>query len=157
MEKRFTEGGITIVFFQKENDSKYSFLVENEPELTEKLNQSVKTKRVDESGIRYAVPALFEKIAEIMDSDFDLYESVVRKIQSNNCENPIVVLAELCQKMFGKNIESKVIGKIGQDHCPTITVNVLLPNGTSFKASGSNQKEARKIASISAIDYLRGL
>ena len=49
MEKRFTEGGITIVFFQKENDSKYSFLVENEPELTEKLNQSVKTKRVDES------------------------------------------------------------------------------------------------------------
>lgn len=36
--------------------------------------------------------------------------------------NPIIELAELVQSMHGKNIETRVVGKSGADHCPTITV-----------------------------------
>lgn len=67
-------------------------------------------------------------------------------------ENPIVKLAELCQKTFGANIETRVVKKIGADHCPTIFVEVELPNGKVYGGSGSNQKEAKKMAAQKALE-----
>lgn len=32
-------------------------------------------------------------------------------------ENPIIRLGELTQRCYGKNIETKVIGQTGADHC----------------------------------------
>jgi len=68
-------------------------------------------------------------------------------------ENPIVTLAERVQKEFGENIKTRVIDKTGPDHCPTITVEIELPDGTVYRSSGSNQKDAKKIAARYALEH----
>ncbi|MEI7594780.1 MAG: putative dsRNA-binding protein [Bacteroidota bacterium] len=68
--------------------------------------------------------------------------------------NPIIELADRCQKIFGANIETRVIGKDGPPHCPIITVEIELPNGTTYIASGLNQKEAKQKAAREALGNL---
>lgn len=67
-------------------------------------------------------------------------------------ENPIVTLSELVQRTYGANIETRVAGKSGADHCPTIFVEVELPNGKLYTASGRNQKEAKKEVCLKALE-----
>lgn len=68
--------------------------------------------------------------------------------------NPIIELAESIQKMYGKNIETRVVNKEGADHCPTITVEIELPSGETYQGKGSNQKEAKKAAALKALKDL---
>lgn len=53
--KEFNQNGITLVFYQKPEDEKFSFLVKDNEGLTEQLLNSVSTKRVKEKDIKYAV------------------------------------------------------------------------------------------------------
>lgn len=69
-------------------------------------------------------------------------------------KNPIIELAELVQRQYGKNIETRVINKTGADHCPVITVEIELPNGDIFTASGKNKKEAKQKAAREALESL---
>ena len=69
-------------------------------------------------------------------------------------KNPIIELAEKIQKRFGANIETRVINKTGADHCPVITVEIELPNGEIFTASGKNKKEAKQKAARKALESL---
>ena len=62
MMKEFTKNGITLVFYQKQNDKKYSFLIKDDEELTSRLLGSVKKKRIDENEFVRARNAIFEKI-----------------------------------------------------------------------------------------------
>ena len=66
--------------------------------------------------------------------------------------NPIVILSELCQAKFRASMETRVISKSGPDHAPIITVEIELPDGFKYTASGCNQKEAKKIAAQKALD-----
>jgi hypothetical protein len=75
--KEFTQNGITLVFYQKPNDEKFSFLIKDNEELTEKLLASVKIKRVKEMDIKYAANGIFEKIKH---GDF----APVKKKQTNS-------------------------------------------------------------------------
>lgn len=68
--------------------------------------------------------------------------------------NPIIALGETIQKRYGQNILTRVIGKEGQDHCPIVSVEIELPDGTIFKASGLNQREAKQKAAQQALDSL---
>jgi len=68
--------------------------------------------------------------------------------------NPIIELSELCQKRFGANILATVLSKKGPDHCPTITVQIELPNGRKYTASGDNQKLAKQKAAENALEEL---
>lgn len=56
--------------------------------------------------------------------------------------------------MYGENIQTEVLGKSGQDHCPTIKVRITLPNGVYRDAIGSNQKIAKQKAAKYLLDYL---
>ena len=143
--KKFSQNGKTIVFYQKEGDEKFSFLIENEPELTEQLLANVSNKRVKEKDIRFAVKGIFEKIENNL--------LTIKNLNEMNT-NPIVELAEKIQKRFGANIETRVINKTGADHCPVITVEIELPNGDIFTASGINQKEAKQKAAREALESL---
>ena len=143
--KKFSQNGKTIVFYQKENDEKFSFLIENQTELTERLLATVKTKRVSEDKIKYAVNGIFDLIEN------DLLTKNVVKMENSN---PIIELAELVQLQYGKNIETRVTGKTGADHCPVITVEIELPNGEIFTASGINKKEAKQKAAREALESL---
>ena len=67
--------------------------------------------------------------------------------------NIITELSELMQRMYGKNIETRVINKEGADHCPVITVEIQLPNDRVYKASGKNKKEAKQKAAQKAFDH----
>lgn len=69
--------------------------------------------------------------------------------------NPIVVLSETCQKLFGANIVSEVTDKRGPDHEPLITVSITLPGGEVFHGAGSNQRKARRDAAEKALEWLK--
>jgi len=145
MTKEFTQNGITLVFFKKENDSKFSFAIKGDDELTEKILEQTSTHRVKEGDIFFAKKAIFEKLKNNMFSE-------TKKI---NQTNPIVELSEFCQQYFGRNIETRVVGKTGSDHNPIITVEVELPDGRIFTASGMNQKLAKQKASENALLKLK--
>ena len=145
--KRFSRNNLTLVFFQKEGDKKFSFLIENEVGLTERLLATVKTKRVREDKIKYAVNGIF-----------DLIESnllTTKNLEQMENSNPIIELAELVQKKFGKNIETRVLGKTGPDHMPTVTVEIELPNGRTYEASGTNKRIAKQRAAEKALSVFK--
>lgn len=68
--------------------------------------------------------------------------------------NKIIELAERVQRDFRKNIVTRVVGQIGPSHSPTITIEIELPDGKIFQASGSNQKLAKVLAAEEALVYL---
>jgi dsRNA-specific ribonuclease len=140
--KKYSRNGKTIVFYQKENDEKFSFLIENEPELTNQLLANVSTKRVKEKDIRFAVKGIFEKIENNL--------LTIKKLNEME-KNPIIELAEFVQYKYGANIETRVTNKTGADHCPIITVEIELPNGLIIEASGKNKKEAKQKAAEIAL------
>lgn len=69
-------------------------------------------------------------------------------------ENPVVELAQLCQKNFRESILTEVIGSTGPCHCPVISVKITLPNGDFYEASGINKREAKKAAARKALEDL---
>jgi len=142
--KEFTQNGITLVFYQKPADEKFSFLVKDNKELTEQLLANLSTKRVKEKDIRFAVKGIFEKIENNL---------LINKNQ-NQMNNPIVELAEKCQRIFRESMVTRVIGKEGVDHNPTIIVEIELPNGKIYHASGINQKVAKQKAAEKALAEL---
>jgi dsRNA-specific ribonuclease len=71
--------------------------------------------------------------------------------------NPIIVLAEFCQKQFHASIHSRVTDVTGPCHMPTITAEIQLPDGKTFLGTGNNKKEAKQEAARSAIFYLNSL
>jgi dsRNA-specific ribonuclease len=139
--KEFNQNGVTLVFYQKPADEKFSFLIKDNEELTEQLLRSVSTKRVKEKDIKYAVKGIFEKIENNL---------LINKNQKQ-MNNPIVELAEKVQRKFRQSMVTRVIGKDGADHNPTITVEIELPNGKIYQASGINQKIAKQLAAEKAL------
>ena len=69
-------------------------------------------------------------------------------------ENPIIELATKIQKKYGENIETRVVGKLGPDHCPEIHVEIELPDGSIFRGKGNNQKIAKQNAARKALKDL---
>ena len=142
--KEFTQNGLTLVFYQKPNDEKFSFLIKDNEELTTQLLLNVSNHRVKEKNIKYAVKGIFEKIEQNL------------LITKNKTEmnNPIVELAEKCQRIFRESMVTRLTGKTGADHNPTITVEIELPNGKVYQASGINQKIAKQKAAEKALAEL---
>jgi hypothetical protein len=139
--KRFSSNNFTLVFFQKDNDQKFSFYIENEKELTEQLLATVKTKRVKENNIKYAVNGIFDLIEN----------NLLTKKETEMEKNPIIELAKLVQRQYGANIETRVTGKYGPDHMPTVNVQIELPDGRIYEASGTNKKIAKQKAAEKAL------
>lgn len=140
--KRFSRNDLTLVLFQKEDDQKFSFYIENEDELTEQLLATVKTKRVREDKIKYSIDCIFDLIENNL-----LKTKKVVKME----KNPIIELAELVQKQFGANIETRVTGKTGADHMPTVSAEIELPDGRIFASSGTNKRIAKQRAAEKAL------
>ena len=120
-----------------------SHYIENDEELTDRLLATVKTKRVKEDKIKYAVNGIFDLIEN------DLLTKNVVKMKNSN---PIIELAELVQKQYGRNIETRVTGKTGADHMPTVSVKIELPDGRVFEASGTNKRIAKQKAAEQALN-----
>ncbi|MFA6817115.1 MAG: double-stranded RNA binding motif domain-containing protein [Lentisphaeria bacterium] len=72
-------------------------------------------------------------------------------------ENPIIVLAELVQKKYGKSIETLFIDKVGPDHCPTVSAGLKMPSGDIFTGEGKNKREAKQDAAKKALKYYEDL
>ena len=146
-EIRKSRNGLTIIFYKNDkNDSKYSWKIENDAELTALLLQNSKSKKVKGKAIRYATEGIFEKIA-----NRNSLKTITEQVKNNN---PIVELAEYCQKMFGGNIITKNLGQIGPDHAPTIKVSITLPSGKVFEACGSSKAAAKVKAAREALEFL---
>jgi len=141
--KEFSRNNLTIVFYQKENDQKFSFFIEDEEQLTELLLATVKTKRVSESKIKYAVNGIFDLIENNL--------LTTKNLEKMENSNPIIELAELVQKEYGQNIETRVLGKTGADHMPVVSVEIELPDGRRFEASGTNKRIAKQKAAEQAL------
>jgi dsRNA-specific ribonuclease len=137
--KEFTQNGITLVFYQKPEDEKFSFLIKDNEEMTELLLSNVSQKRIKEKDIYFAKKGIFEKIENKL------------LIKNKTMENPIIELAERCQRMYRESMVTRVTGKRGADHNPTISVVIELPNGKVYSASGINQKMAKQKAAEKAL------
>lgn len=144
MNKKFIISNYLLEFYQEEGDAKWRFRIIGEPTLTQQLLQSVKTKRVTEKGIKYAVPAIEQQIKKIISNQFNPQKQVSM--------NPIIKLNELCQKKYGMSIETELVSKTGADHCPSIKVKVTMPTGDYACGIASNQKEARQKAAQKLLD-----
>ena len=57
----------------------------------------------------------------------------------------MIRLGLICQKRFKRNILTRVISQSGPDHCPTIEVEIELPNGVIYKGKGGSKAEAKEI------------
>lgn len=68
--------------------------------------------------------------------------------------NPIVELAEKVQSVYGESIITRVMDKQGPDHMPEITVEIELPTGEIFVATGMNKKLAKQEAAIQALNSI---
>lgn len=66
-------------------------------------------------------------------------------------KNPIIELSELVQRQYGRNIETRVTGKTGADHMPTVSVEIELPDGRIFQANGTNKRIAKQKAAEKAL------
>ena len=64
-EIKFIVGEITLVFYKKEYDHRYSFLIEGNYDLTSKILKKCKTKRVHKYDIYLAKIGIFKKINEL--------------------------------------------------------------------------------------------
>lgn len=142
--KEFTNGKFTIVFYKKDNDKKFSFLIKDEPELTAKLLASVKTKKVRQKNLHYAVKGIFDKLDDLI-----LTPKNPKKMEK---QNPIVQLAETVQKLYGANIQTAIMDQRGPDHNPIIEVRITLPNGNEYYADGANQRIAKQLAAEFALE-----
>ena len=141
--KEFTQNGITLVFYQKPNDEKFSFLIKDNEELTTQLLLNVSNHRVKEKDIFFAKKGIFEKI-----------EQNLLITKNKEMSNPIVELAEKCQRIFRESMVTRLIDKTGADHNQTISVEIELPNGKIYQASGINQKIAKQKAAEKALQEL---
>jgi len=139
--KEFTQNGITLVFYQKLEDEKFSFLIKDNEELTSQILLNVSNHRVKEKDIFFAKKGIFEKIEQ----------NLLTTKNKNQMNNPIIELAEKCQRIFRESMVTRVTNKTGADHNPTITVEIELPNGNVYTASGMNQKEAKQKAAEKAL------
>lgn len=139
---KISRNNSTLVFFQKENDKKFSFCIENNEDLTEILLATVKTKRVREDQIKYAIDGIFNLIEKNL-----LTTTTTKKMME---KNPIIELAELVQRQYGANIETRVTWK----NMPTINVEIELPDGRVFEASGNNKRIAKQKAAEKALSKL---
>lgn len=144
--KKFIVGKHIIVFYQEEGDKKFSFLIENEPELTKMLLNSVRTKRIKGDGMTYALLGLSRVIEELEAGKIVEPQELP--------ENPMIVLAEFYQKQYGKDILSKVIDVYGSADRQVIEVEIDCPDGGIFRAHASNQRIARRIAAEKALRQL---
>jgi hypothetical protein len=143
-----TKDGVTIIFFKENSsDTKFSWKIKNDPELTKLLLQNSKNKKVKDSAIFFAEKGIFEKIAN-RDNLKSIYEQT-----SNN--NSVVELGLLCQKIFRKNIKTDVVKITGLDHARTVYVKIILPDGKVFESSASNQKKARQKAALEALEAFK--
>lgn len=92
----YQENGKIIIFTPiplKENQitQKYSFSIEDDEEMTQRLRGAVKHKEVKFDGIKFAAPALFEIIKEgVFQKHYteEETENFVAKFYSLNLENP---------------------------------------------------------------------
>jgi len=141
IQRIFTQNGKTLVFYKEHNDTKFSFLIDGEPELTELLLANCNTKRVTARELIYAVPGIFSKI------EAGLVKPYVGS-------HPMIKLSEYCQKRWGENIVCEIAQKDGPVYSPTILVKLTLPNGDCYTGSGSNQRIARQLAASAAMDFL---
>lgn len=139
---------VEVEFYQKEN-GKYTCRVKNDPEATKALLDSCKTKAVSAERLHFFIKGIAEKI--------ESGALHVERQEQTITDNPIIALSELVQRRFGQNLEARVIGKRGQDHCPTIFVSIVLPDGTEQTASGCNQKEAKQKAAKKLLDVVFGI
>lgn len=143
MNKEYNIGkGRTLVFYQKEGDEKYSFLIKDDKELTATLLANCKTKRVKGKDFKYAVAGIIDKLDN---------QLIKEQITMGTTTNPIVELSLKIQKMYGENIITEMVSQEGPDHCPTITMLISLPNGDSYTGVGNNKKEASKDAARKAL------
>lgn len=143
--------GIEVEFYQQEH-GKYTCRVKNDPKSTRLLLDSCKTKAVRADRLHFFIKGIAEKIESGV-----LSGQKQAPIPAPPIGNPIIVLSELVQKHFVRSLEARVIAKNGQDHCPTITVSIVLPDGTEERASGCNQREAKQKAARRLLESVFGI
>ena len=139
--------GYELLFYVNENGN-YTVRVLGDAEATEKLLAACKHKSVKPERLYFFIKGIKGKIsAGVLKS-----KGFKAPFSWDKTQNPVIILGELVQKKWGRNITTEVIGKSGYDHCPTIEVAITLPNGRVVRATGDNKQEAKRAAAREILD-----
>ena len=150
------KGDITIVFYQKEGDEKYSFFIKDNLELTQKVLASVKTKRVKAGEFRYVVEAILKLIEKGELKFTPTVQDLTPKRTVINFDY-MSLLNKKCQQMYGDGVTTTPAWTVGESHCPVVGIEVCLPNGWTVMGKGPNKKVAKQIAAKEALQSLKWL
>lgn len=142
--------GYELLFYVNESGN-YTVRILGDAEATEKLLAACKHKSVKPERLYFFIKGIKGKIAA------GVLDGKAHKTQKNvfswdKTQNPVIILGELVQKKWGRNITTEVVGKSGYDHCPTIEVAITLPNGRVVRATGDNKQEAKRTAAREILD-----
>lgn len=135
MNKEFTQNGITLVFYQKPYDKNYSFLIKDNPSLTEEILSTVKTKKVSEKDIYYCKKAIFDliesnKLNQQIKPDKDYISLVKEELDCFKSNNIQFDLTEL---------PVEVNQRINE-----VTFTIIF-NGVTIAKTASNKKIAKQL------------
>jgi len=87
-----------LMFYKKPGDNKYSFLIVDEPDLTDWLLSKCKTKRVNACNIKYAVSGITEKLTPLFDA-IKIGENA-EKETNNNLKFAFEILRDYQHELF---------------------------------------------------------
>lgn len=144
MKIRFTENDHTILFYQKENDAKYSFEIEGEEELTQWLLSNVKTKRIREKDLRYAKEGIFKKIKEYP----GVADALTLTTNKSTEKSPVSRLNEFCLARYKRPMKCRSLGV--DTNSGLFHVQIELPNGAIYEDYNINKRMAKNFAALIA-------
>lgn len=142
-QQEYTQNGITLVFYNKPNDRKFSFLVKDNEELTNKILKNSRKKRIEDYEIKFAVKDIFSKIEN------NSY------LEAHEINNSVDDLEKICQRIFKASILVRVVGIKGLNHNQVVTVEIKLPNGKIYTADAISGKLAKQKAAEIAIKEIQ--
>lgn len=147
--KQFYRGNHILEFYRENQGEKFRFRLYGEEKLTEQLLAVCKHKEVKEKDLRFAVRGIFEKLRDLPKLQQEKKQIPIRKYEQDDAS----YLNEICQKLFGQNLDCRLVSQSGAPHLPTIKVRVTTPDGKTAEAHANSQKVARQRAAKRLLEF----
>lgn len=149
----------TLEFYQDVDDPKFRFRIVGNDELTQEILSRVKTKRVKEKNIRYAVKGLRELIDKIERGEPRAATPPPTAPASAPPKKPKKMpyterLNKKCYMIWGELPRYRVHSAIeDEEYFTSYTMLLTLPDGADTIGRGETKELAREEAAKKIIDY----
>lgn len=152
----YTQNGVTVIFFTEKENTKYSFKIENDQEMTGKILRLVKDKLVSEKHIFIVKKIIFSLIEELKRESSiqkipleDFLEIFTGAFQREYKGNPNWMKGNLEDDKYciylvlARKSSFQTIDQVFNEHFGNTESNTFRENENYFKGLGVNEKMAK--------------